>query len=110
ALMLAVGAQNVANGQFPDPDDTLRMVQLRDLLGGQAWFDVTQYRIDPPDGVPMHWSRLVDVPLAFVALTLTPLIGAASAQTTAAVIVPLLTLGCLVALVGWIASRRFDAE
>lgn len=110
ALMLAVGAQNVLNGQFTDPDDTLRMVQLRDLLGGQAWFDVTQYRIDPPHGVPMHWSRLVDVPLALVALALTPLVGAAPAQTAAAVLVPLLTLGCLVALVGWIASRRFDPE
>ena len=110
ALTLAVGARNVLAGQFPDPDDALRMVQLRDLLSGQAWFDTTQYRINPPDGVPMHWSRLADIPLAAVALALQPLLGAATAQMTAAVIVPLLTLGCLVLLTGWIASRRFDAE
>ncbi len=110
ALLLMAGARNIFDGQFPDPDDTLRMVQVRDLLAGQNWFDVTQYRIDPPGGVPMHWSRLVDVPLALVAVALQPLLGPAAAQMTAAVVVPLLTLGCLVLLVGWIASRRFDAE
>ena len=110
ALLLLIGGRNILAGQFPDPDDTLRMVQLRDLLGGQGWFDTTQYRIDPPGGVPMHWSRLVDIPLALVVLALQPLLGAAAAQSTAAVVVPLLTLGCLLGLVGWIASRRFDDE
>ena len=110
AMLLLTGAQNILGGQFPDPDDTLRMVQVRDLLAGQNWFDTTQYRIDPPSGVPMHWSRLVDIPLALVALALQPLLGPAAAQMTAAVIVPLLTLGCLVLLVGWMASRHFDRE
>lgn len=110
ALTLAIGAKAILAGRFPDPDDVLRMVQLRDWLGGQSWFDVTQYRIDPPAGVPMHWSRLVDVPLALVTLALQPLLGAATAQMAAAVIVPLVTLGCLVAVVGWIASRHFDRE
>ena len=109
-LMLAVGARNLLAGQFPDPDDVLRMVQLRDLLGGQAWFDTTQYRIDPPGGVPMHWSRLVDVPLALVVLALQPLLGHAAAQLVVAAIMPLLTFGCLILLVGWIAARRFDSE
>jgi hypothetical protein len=110
ALLLLMGGHNILAGQFPDPDDTLRMVQVRDLLGGQGWFDLTQYRIDPPHGVPMHWSRLVDLPLALVALALQPLLGAASSQLAAAVIVPTLTFGCLVLLVGWTASRRFDTE
>jgi len=110
ALLLLTGARNILTGQFPDPDDTLRMVQVRDLLAGQNWFDTTQYRIDPPGGVPMHWSRLVDVPLALVALAMQPLLGSATALATAAVIVPLLTFGCLVLLVGWVASRYFDTE
>jgi hypothetical protein len=110
ALLLLAGARNILGGQFPDPDDTLRMVQVRDLLAGQDWFDTTQYRINPPGGVPMHWSRFVDVPLALIALALQPLLGPAAAQMTAAIIVPLLTLGCLVLLAGWIASRHFDTE
>jgi hypothetical protein len=61
---------------LPDPDDALRLVELRDWLGGQGWFDVTQYRIDPAHGgVAMHWSRLVDVPLAAVVVALRPLLG-----------------------------------
>ncbi len=48
----------------PDPDSLMRLVQVRDLLAGQAWIDLTQSRLAPPDGVLMHWSRLVDGPIA----------------------------------------------
>src|ERR1700722_5639577 len=45
-------------------DDAMRLVEVRDLLAGQGWFDLTQYRLNPPTGVEMHWSRLIDLPLA----------------------------------------------
>ncbi|TDI57638.1 MAG: hypothetical protein E2O93_04305 [Alphaproteobacteria bacterium] len=48
----------------PDPDSAMRLVQVRDLLAGQAWLDLTQTRLAPPDGILMHWSRLVDGPIA----------------------------------------------
>jgi hypothetical protein len=51
-------------GTFFDSDDAMRLVQLRALLDGQNWFDLTAYRLDPPQGVFMHWSRLIDLPLA----------------------------------------------
>ncbi len=60
---------------FRDPDDALRLVQVRDLLAGQSWFDLTQHRIHPPAGVPMHWSRLVDLPIALLLAGLKPLLG-----------------------------------
>jgi hypothetical protein len=47
-----------------DPDDAMRMVTATDLLDGQPWQDTTQYRDNVPDGVPTHWSRLVDAPIA----------------------------------------------
>ena len=55
-------------GLFGDlsTDDAMRLVQVRDFLAGQGWFDLTQYRLSPPDGVPMHWSRLIDLPLALL--------------------------------------------
>jgi hypothetical protein len=37
---------------------------VRDLLAGQPWFDLHQYRMDPPEGALMHWSRLIDAPVA----------------------------------------------
>ncbi len=47
-------------------DDAMRLVQVRDLLAGQSWFDVTQYRLGFEAGTPMHWSRLVDLPIAAI--------------------------------------------
>jgi len=34
--------------QFPNPDDTMRLLMVRDFLAGQSWFDTTQYRFLPP--------------------------------------------------------------
>jgi hypothetical protein len=37
-----------------DTDSALRLVQVRDLLAGQGWFDTTQHRMNTPDGLSMH--------------------------------------------------------
>ncbi|NLS01946.1 hypothetical protein HGP14_00995 [Rhizobium sp. P32RR-XVIII] len=47
----------------PDNDDGMRLVEVRDFLSGQGWFDLMQYRLGV-DGTPMHWSRLIDLPIA----------------------------------------------
>ncbi|MEZ5953118.1 MAG: hypothetical protein R3C13_02315 [Hyphomonas sp.] len=47
----------------PDGDDVMRLVQIRDLLAGQGWFDMHQYRLGPEGGTLMHWSRIPDVPI-----------------------------------------------
>ncbi len=47
----------------PDNDDGMRLVEVRDFLSGQSWFDLTQYRLGV-DGTLMHWSRLIDLPIA----------------------------------------------
>ena len=63
-ILLAVASTRILDNQYPDPDDALRLAQVRDLLAGQAWYDLHQYRMTPPDGTLMHWSRLVDLPIA----------------------------------------------
>lgn len=88
-----------------DPDDQLRLVQLRDFLAGQSWFDSSQYRMNMPDGAPMHWSRLVELPLAFFVLLFTPLLGTAQAEMIAGVAVPMLCLGAIALLLAQIAER-----
>jgi hypothetical protein len=110
ALLLATGFGRVLSGQFPDPDDTLRLVQVRDLLAGQGWFDLAQHRIDPAGSPVMHWSRLVDLPLAAIIGGLTPLLGQALAEQIATVLVPLLALLATMLCVGRAASRLFDHE
>lgn len=105
AIMLGVLGTNVVVGFFHDPDDTMRLLQVRDLLAGQSWFDVTQYRLNAPDGAPMHWSRLVDIPLAATILLLRPFLGQEVAELVTRNLVPLLTLGVAMALVS-ILSRK----
>lgn len=51
---------------WDDPDSLMRLVEVRDLLAGQGWYDLRQMRLMPPDGVFMHWSRLVDAPIALI--------------------------------------------
>lgn len=51
-----------------DNDAMLRLVQVRDLLAGQGWFDMQQYRMGLPGGFEMHWSRIVDAPIAAIIL------------------------------------------
>lgn len=109
ALFLSMNAAAISAVEFRDPDDQLRLVQVRDLIAGQGWFDITQHRVDSDDGgVAMHWSRLVDVPIAAVILLLRPLFGQAAAELAALLAIPALTLLAILALVGWMASRTLD--
>ncbi len=111
ALLLAINWTAIATGRFPDPDDIMRLVQVRDLIAGQSWFDLAQYRVDAANGgVPMHWSRIVDLPLASVIVVLTPLIGVSNAETAALVGVPLVTLGLAMMLAARIAWRLLGDE
>ena len=60
---------------FGDTDDAMRMVVVQDLLNAQNWFDHTQYRLNTPFGADIHWSRLVDVPLAAMVWLFQPVFG-----------------------------------
>lgn len=110
ALLVLTSLSRIAARDFFDPDDFMRLVQVRDLVGGQGWFDLAQHRLNPPHGTPMHWSRIVDAPLALVIALLTPLLGSYTAETAALVLVPLVTLGCVMALTMRIAAQFFERE
>jgi hypothetical protein len=69
-----------------DNDSLLRLVQVRDLLAGQGWFDLHQYRMGPAGGVVMHWSRLVDAPIAATMLAASALTGSAATGEVAALV------------------------
>src|SRR5262245_19436211 len=76
----------------------MRLVRVRDLLGGQGWFDSVQHRLNPPDGVPMHWARWVDAAIAAPIPLLTPMLGQQNAEITMAFVWPLALLGASVFL------------
>ncbi|KRB20571.1 MULTISPECIES: hypothetical protein [Mesorhizobium] len=58
-----------------DNDSLLQLVEVRDLLAGQGWFDLHQYRMGLEGGFVMHWSRLLDAPLALAILAVSALTG-----------------------------------
>ncbi|MFC3578760.1 AcrB/AcrD/AcrF family protein [Sphingomonas hylomeconis] len=87
-----------------DTDDNMRLAQVRALLGGQGWYDLRQYRLSPPAGFDIHWSRIVDLPLAALILLLRPFVGTAEAERLACGIAPLLPLS--IALLGLGATVR----
>lgn len=101
----ATAIPDLIDRTFPDPDDAMRLLQVRDWLAGQSWWDITQYRLNPPFGGPMHWSRYIDLPIAGVELLFRPLVGQYNAETAALVIVPMLTLGAAMLLVFRITER-----
>ena len=51
-----------------DGDDQMRLVVVRDWLAGQSWWDTRQYRVLPPEGISMHWSRYIDAGIAAILL------------------------------------------
>lgn len=94
---------------FPDPDDAMRLVQTRDWLAGQSWWDVSQHRLW--DGhFAMHWSRLVDLPLALVIGLLDPIFGPEVSTRIAVTIVPLVTLLAVMALGAELTRRLCGFE
>jgi hypothetical protein len=110
AMLIFSAWDNIITRAGWDPDDQLRLVQLRDFLNGQSWFDTTQYRMNPPDGAPMHWSRLIELPLAFIILTTKPLFGQAVAEMIAGTSVPLFGFGLTAYILGRITTRLANTQ
>jgi len=106
AATVAIALPAINGGVFNNmsTDDAMRLVQVRDLIGGQGWFDLFQHRLDPP-GASMHWSRVVDVPLAALILLLGPLIGTHGAETVTLFLWPLLLFAAALVLVAAIARQ-----
>ncbi|MEH3046385.1 AcrB/AcrD/AcrF family protein [Sphingomonas adhaesiva] len=87
-----------------DTDDNMRLMQVRAWLAGQGWFDLRNYRLNPPAGFDIHWSRLVDLPIAALIVLLRPIVGVAQAERLACGIAPMLPMA--VALVALGATIR----
>lgn len=86
---------------FADTDDAMRMVMVRDFLGGQGWYDLTAHRLNTPWGAELHWSRLVDLPLAILVMVFTPLLGLDGALVAAGDVWPIF----LLALLLWVSAH-----
>lgn len=105
AILLLINLPGATDYVGADNDDVMRLVQVRDLLAGQSWFDLTQYRLGLDGGTLMHWSRLVDLPIAGLIWAFAQLLPAERAEAAALLVWPLfLTLPLFAAVA--IGARR----
>ncbi|MET0248389.1 MAG: hypothetical protein ABW164_01520 [Sphingobium sp.] len=93
-----------------DTDDNMRYLQVKDWLAGQGWYDLRQYRLDPPAGANIHWSRIVDLPLAGLMLFFRAFAEQGQADRLACAVAPLLPLLLLMLSLGFIARRLGGAH
>ena len=65
-VVLQLVAQNWAETAqtLLDTDDAMRLVQMRDWLAGQGWYDTDFSARAAAAGYESHWSRLIDAGLA----------------------------------------------
>lgn len=87
-----------------DTDDNMRLMQVRAWLAGQDWYDLRNYRLNPPGGFDIHWSRIVDLPIAGLILFFRLFTSNFWAERLACGIAPLLPLG--IAMLGVAATVR----
>jgi hypothetical protein len=111
AMLRAVldGRAMADNFATMDNDDILRLVMVRDLIAGQGWFDLTQYRLLPPAGVVMHWSRYIDAGIAAMIVPLSGLVGMDRAEQLAVTLWPTLIFGLSLLVIGYGTRRVFGS-
>jgi asparagine N-glycosylation enzyme membrane subunit Stt3 len=96
-------------GEYTDPDVYTRLLRVEELLSGGAWHDTVIERADVPFGLPLHWTRPMDVVLAVPALTARPFVGLRRSVQIAAAVVPPLLLA-LLGIVGAFGARALRPD
>lgn len=96
--------------RLPDTDDVMRLQQVRDWLGGQAFADVSQHRFGLGGGTPMHWSRIADLGPAAMIAAVSPFISRHTAELAAVLIWPTLLFVVALTLVARITRALDNGE
>jgi hypothetical protein len=107
AIVFQIGAHIVNFQDYvgPDPDDSMRLVEVRDFLAGQSWFDLTQYRLGLDGGTLMHWSRVIDLPIAALITFFSLFLSRETAEAAALIVWPSLLVFPLMVSAALAAQR-----
>lgn len=95
---LARGWVDLMAFKLPGNDDYMRLVQLRDWLNGQSWWNVDQSRLGLLEVGDIHFSRIPDVLMAPFILFFSPLVGEVAAEQIMLAAYPLILYGLLLFL------------
>ncbi|MGR6432317.1 hypothetical protein ACU5AY_15515 [Rhizobium sp. PAMB 3174] len=105
AVLIALTWFRATDYLGPDNDDALRLVEVRDLLNGQGWFDMMQYRLGLDGGTLMHWSRFIDLPIAALISFFSLFLSSEKAEIAGVAAWPLLLAVALQFVLGLAALR-----
>ncbi len=108
AIMLDYRRAMIRWFTLPDTDDNMRMSQVRAWLNGQGWYDLRQYKLNPPQGFDIHWSRLVDLPIAALDRAARLFVDGGTAERFAAAVAPMLPLFIVLVALALTARRLID--
>ncbi|PCI04061.1 MAG: hypothetical protein COB78_06900 [Hyphomicrobiales bacterium] len=92
-------------GELVGPDDFLRLHQVQNWMAGQGWYDISAARMFPPNGADIHWSRLVDVPIAGLIWLLDIVFDTKTATRLTTVLWPSFLLAAVVVVLTLICDR-----
>ncbi len=90
---------------YGDTDDAMRMVLARQLLHGRGWWDQRELVLQPPVGVYMHWSRLLDGGIALMQRVFAWFVSWSDAEAATRFLWPLLWIFPAVAATLLVARR-----
>jgi hypothetical protein len=89
-----------------DTDDATRLIEVRELLAGRSWFDMTLPRFGGADPLVSHWSRLIDLPIATLLAGFELVLPTPEAELAVRAIWPLMLLLAFVYLLAREAEIR----
>lgn len=78
-----------------DMDDAARLVEVREFMAGQSWFDMWTNRMGGDAGMLSHWSRLIDAPIALLLWACGLFVNNATAEIITRAVWPLMVLAPL---------------
>lgn len=89
-----------------DTDDATRLIEVRELLAGGSWFDMTLARFGGAHPLVSHWSRLIDLPIATLLAGFELILPPEQAELAVRCVWPLLLLLAFVYLLAREAEIR----
>ncbi len=98
AAVLLIAARDLAQGlsdvvgSLGDSDDALRLHEVRTLLAGKAWTDMSLPRLGGATPLISHWSRLIDLPLALLIRLFGLVMAPDKAELATRIVWPLIVL------------------
>lgn len=103
---LSGGEAGPLGPKFGDTDDALRLVQVRDFLIHGNWYDTRLAAMGAPEALLSHWSRLIDLPIAWLISFFALFYSYLDAEVMAQIVWPLLLLLGLARFLFGEAERR----